>query len=84
MFAQAGERFMESEAHQVVDQVRSEARSLGHPDMTETQAEAIRFKQELEQQANEVLASATQAVSQAEARCRNTEAQARHGSYSFS
>ena len=75
VFAQARQRFVESEANQVVDQVRSEARSFGHHVVTETQAEALRFRQELEGQ--EVLASATQAVSQAEARSRETEALAR-------
>ena len=45
--------------------------------VTETQAEALRFRQELEHQAQEVLASATQAVSHAEARSRETEALAR-------
>ena len=59
---------MESEANQVVDHVRSKARS---------QAEAYRFRQELEHQAQEVLASATHAVSHAEARSRETEALAR-------
>ena len=59
VFAQARQRFVESEANQVVDQVRSEARSFGHHVVTETQAEALRFRQELEHQAQEVLASAT-------------------------
>ena len=77
MLAQARERHMESQAHSIVDQVRSKARSFGQHVVTETQAEAIRFKQELEHQAQEVLASATEAVSQAEARSRDTEAQAR-------
>ena len=77
VFAQARQRFVESEANQVVDQVRSEARSFGHHVVTETQAEALRFRQEVEHQAQEVLASATQAVSQAEARSRETEALAR-------
>ena len=51
---------MESQAHQVVDQG-----SFGQHVMTETetQAEAIRFKQELEQQAHEALTSATEAGS---------------------
>ena len=65
---------MESEANQVVDQVRSEARSFGHHVVTETQAEALRSRQELEHQAQELLASATHAVSHAEARSRETEA----------
>ena len=56
VLAPARQRFVESEAHQVVDQVRSEARSFGHHVVAETQAEAIRFKQELEHQAQEVLA----------------------------
>ena len=38
VFAQARQRFVESEANQVVDQVRSEARSFGHHVVTETQA----------------------------------------------
>ena len=74
VFAQARQRFVESEANQVVDQVRSEARSFGHHMVTETQAEALRFRQELEQQAQEVLASATHDVSHAEARSCETEA----------
>ena len=41
-------------AHQVVNQLLSEARSFGQHVMTETKAEAIRFKQELEQQAHEM------------------------------
>ena len=77
VFAQARQRFVESEANQVVDQVWSEARSFGHHVVTETQAEALRSRQELEHQAQEVLASATQAVSHAEARSRETEALAR-------
>ena len=43
VFAQARQRFVESEANQVVDQVRSEARSFGHHVVTETQAEALRL-----------------------------------------
>ena len=74
VLAQARQRLVESEANQVVDQVRSEARSFGHHVVTETQAEALRFRQELEHQAQEVLASATHAVSHAEARSRETEA----------
>ena len=66
---------MESEANQVVDQVRSEARSFGHHVVTETQAEALRFRQELEHQAQDILASATHAASQAEARSRELQAQ---------
>ena len=62
VLAQARQRFVESEANQVVDQVRSEARSFGHHVVTETQAEALRFRQKLEHQAQEVLASATHAV----------------------
>ena len=77
VLAQARQRFVESEANQVVDQVRSKARSFGHHVVTETQAEALRFRQEPEHQAQEVLASATQAVSHAEARSHDTEAQAR-------
>ena len=86
VLAQARQRFVESEANQVVDQVRSEARSFGHHVVTETQAEALRFRQELEHQAQEVLASATQAVSHAEARSRETERRRgkRLGSYKFS
>ena len=70
MFARARERQTEeqayqvvghvaSEAHQVVDQVRSEAKAFGHQVVTETQAEVARFKQSLERQAREILASAT-------------------------
>ena len=60
-----------------MDQVRSEATSFGHHVVFETQAEALRFRQELEHQAQQVLASATKAVSHAEAKSRETEAQAR-------
>ena len=79
MFARARERQTEeqahqvvghvrSEAHQVVDHVRSEARAFSHQVVTETQAEATHFKQDLERQAREILASATTAVGEAEAR----------------
>ena len=68
---------MASEAHQVVDQVRSEAKAFGHQVVTETQAEAARFKQSLERQAREVLASATTAVGEAEARSQEAELLAR-------
>ena len=77
VLAQARQRFVESEANQVVDQVWSEARSFGHHVVSETQAEALRFRQELEHQAQEVLASATHAVAHAEARSRETEALAK-------
>ena len=66
-----------SEAHQVVDQVRSEAKAFGHQVVTETQAEAARFKQSLERQAREILASATTAVGEAEARSQEAELLAR-------
>ena len=52
----------------MVDHVRSEARAFGHQVVTETQAEATCFKQDLEHQAPEILASATTAVGEAEAR----------------
>ena len=68
---------MASEAHQVVDQVRSEAKAFGHQVVTETQAEATRFKQSLERQARESLASATTAVGEAEARSQEAELLAR-------
>ena len=78
VFARARERQTEeqaqvvghvrSETHQVVDHVRSEARAFGHQVVTETQAEAARFKQDLERQAREILASAPTAVGAAEAR----------------
>ena len=84
MFARARERQTEeqvghvaSEAPQVVDQVRSEAKAFGHQVVTETQAEAARFKQSLERQAREVLASATTAVGEAEARSQEAELLAR-------
>ena len=87
VFARARERQTEeqayqvghvaSEAHQVVDQVRSEAKAFGHQVVTETQAEAARFKQSLERQAREVLASATTAVGEAEARSQEAELLAR-------
>ena len=66
-----------SEAHQVVDHVRSEAQAFGHQVVAETQAEAARFKQNLERQAREVLASATTAVGEAEARSHEAELVAR-------
>ena len=74
VFAQARERQTEVQAHQVVDQVRNEARAFGHQVMTETQAEAIRLKQELERQAQ----SATIAVNEAEVRSQKTEEHARN------
>ena len=88
MFARARERQTEeqayqvvghvaSEAHQVVDQVRSEAKAFGHQVVTETQAEAARFKQSLERQGREVLASATTAIGEAEARSHEAELLAR-------
>ena len=36
MFTQAGERHVESQAHQFVDQVRTDARSFGKHAVTET------------------------------------------------
>ena len=69
MFAQARERHMESgpsgRGSSPLQVVR-----------TETQAEAVRFTREREQQAHEVLASATEAVSQAEAKSRDSKARA--------
>ena len=52
------------------DQVRTESRAFG-------QHEAIRFKQDLERQAHEILASATSAVCEAEVRSHEAEEQAR-------
>ena len=57
----------------MVDHVRSEARAFGHQVVTETQAEATRFKHDLERQAREILASATTAVGEAEARSYEAE-----------
>ena len=50
---------MESDANQVVDQVLR-GQVTGHHVVTETQAKALRFRQELEHQAQEVLASEVQ------------------------
>ena len=52
VLAQARQRFVESEAHQVVDQVMSEARSFGHHAVTETQAESQEQTRMLKTQVN--------------------------------